>query len=426
MPALVRAASANSKINFAAVAVGGKGWTDVNLAATKEHNLVAFCDVLKGKGRKGGGWGAASEKWPDARTYQDWRKLFDDSKDVDAITCSTPDHMHASITLTAMRLGKHVYCQKPLTHTIHEARVLLTEARKCKVKTQMGIQNQSLIGHRMTAALIQQGVIGKVSEVHSWSFKRWAGPPEGRPDKSDPVPDNLDWDLWLGVAPQRPYVERLYTPMNWRGWIDFGTGTLGDMGIHIYEPMVTTLGVGAPKSITSEGPAANPETWTPSNRIRYEFPGTQYTAGDTLKFTWYDGEYAPPGHEICSHIPKDMKMPTQGTVFIGEKGCVVHAHMGGPVIYPVELKNGLDVPKLAPRDHYGNWRDAILHGGEACANFDFAAPLTETVLLGSIAVRYPNQRLEWDGAAMKFTNVADANQHLRNEYRNGWSIEGLG
>ncbi|MHC4997247.1 MAG: Gfo/Idh/MocA family oxidoreductase, partial [Planctomycetota bacterium] len=298
LPTLVRAASPNSKLNLGAIAVGGKGWTDVN-QATPGHNLVAFCDVMTQSNKRKGGYGAAAEQWPKARRYQDWRRLLDEGKDIDALTISTPDHMHAAPTLAAMRLGKHVYTQKPLTHTIQEARLVRDEARRLGVKTQMGIQNQSKIGHRMTGELIKSGVIGKVTEAHSWSHKEWAGPAEGRRPQADPIPKGLDWDLWLGNAPVRPYNAGYYAPSQWRGWIDFGSGTLGDMGIHIYEPLHTCLDVGPARTVKSLLKAPNPETWQPRNIIEYTFDGTPYTKGDTIKYTWYDGNGNQPDRAIA-------------------------------------------------------------------------------------------------------------------------------
>lgn len=425
MPTLVRAASPNGKLNLGAIAVGGKGWTDVT-SATPGHNLVAFCDVMTGATKRKGGFAAAAEQWPKARRYSDWRRLLDESKDIDGLTISTPDHMHAAPTLAAMRLGKHVYTQKPLTHTIQEARLVRDEARRLGVKTQMGIQNQSKIGHRMTAELVQSGVIGKVLEVHSWSHKEWAGPAEGRGSKVDAVPKGLDWDLWLGNAPVRPFNEKLYTPMHWRGWIDFGSGTLGDMGIHIYEPLHTCLEVGPAKTITSRGKAPNPETWQPRNTIEYTFDGTKFTKYDTLKFTWYDGRGNQPNRNIAKGMPDSFTLPQQGTLFVGELGSIVHAHTGGPSVFPREVLSSFTPPKLEARNHYQNWQSAIIDGGQSCAAFDFSAQLTETVLLGNIAVRFPNKTLEWNSDAMKFNNSKKASKFVKQDYRKGWEVEGLG
>jgi len=423
-PGIISAKSPSEKLNIASIAVGGRGWSDVN-GASQGHNLVAFCDVMTEVSSRKGGYVAAAKQWPKARRYQDWRQLLDESTDIDAITISTPDHMHAAPTLAAMKLGKHVFTQKPLTHTIHESRTLMLEARRTGVATQMGIQNQSTVGHRTVVALIQDGLIGKIRQAYGWSHKGWAGPEAGRPSQADKVPQGLNWDLWLGVAPERSYADQIYQPMNWRGWLDFGSGTLGDMGIHIFEPMVSTLGVAPPVSVRSLGVAPNPETWQPGNTVEYEFAGTEYTTGELLPYVWRDGKAGKPPLSTCEYLPSDLKLPKQGTLFVGEKGAIVHSHGGGPLVFPNDLLDGYDMPHIEKRGHFESWREAIQSGKPACASFEFAAPLTETVLLGNIAVRFPRQRLEWDSKSLSFTNNQQANAFVRTEYRPGWKIEGL-
>jgi len=418
------AKSPNEKLNIASIAVGGRGWSDVN-SASRGHNLVAFCDVVTDVSDRKGGYVEAAKRWPKARRYQDWRKLLDDSQDIDAITVSTPDHMHALPTLAAMSLGKHVFTQKPLTHTIHESRTLMLAARRLGVATQMGIQNQSTVGHRTTVALIQAGLIGRITKVYSWSHKRWAGPIAGRPRRSDAVPQGLDWNLWLGVAPDRPYVDKLYQPMNWRGWLDFGSGTLGDMGIHIFEPVVSSLNIAPPTSIKSVGAAPNPETWLPGNRIEYEFAGTEFTAADTLPLVWQDGQAGRPPVSASKHLPAGLKLPKQGTLFVGQQGALVHPHGGKPLVFPEDLLSEHKIPSIEKRGHFASWHKAIQTGRPACASFEFSAPLTETVLLGNIAVRFPNERLEWDSQTLKFTNHSPANAFVKTEYRKGWELDGL-
>ena len=424
IPNIISARALNERLNIASIAVGGRGWSDVT-GASQGQNLVAFCDVVTAQSSRKGGYIEAAKRWPKARRYQDWRKLLDEGKDIDAITVSTPDHMHALPTLAAMRLGKHVFTQKPLTHTIHEARTLMLEARRLGVATQMGIQNQSLVGHRTTAAMVRGGVIGKIKEVHGWSHKGWAGPKEGRPTQADAIPRGLDWDLWLGGAPTRPYAEKIYQPMNWRGWLDFGSGTLGDMGIHIFEPLVSSLSVDPPLTVKSVGLAPNQETWQPSNTIEYEFAGNEMTASNRLLYVWRDGKAGRPPVSASQHLPADLKLPKQGTLFVGEQGAIVHPHGGRPAVFPGELLTSFDVPVLEKRGHFENWHDAIRTGKSACASFDFSAPLTETVLLGNIAVRFPNQKLEWESKTLRFTNHPQANLFIKSEYRKGWEMEGL-
>jgi predicted dehydrogenase len=420
-PGIISAKSPNERLNIASIAVGGRGWADAN-GASKGHNLVAFCDVMTGTTTRKGGYAAAAKQWPKARRYQDWRKLLDEAQDIDAITISTPDHMHALPTLAAAELGKHVFTQKPLTHTIHESRTLLVETRRLGVTTQMGIQNQSTVGHRTAVAMIQNGVIGKIKEAHGWSHKRWAGPTEGRPAQADKIPEGLAWDLWLGVAPERPYAEKIYQPMSWRGWTDFGSGTLGDMGIHIFEPMVSALRVAPPLSVQSSGTKPNPETWQPTNKIKYEFLGNQYTANETLTYYWQDGGAGRPALTTSEYLPSDLKLPNQGTLFLGESGAIVLPHGGKPIVFPDDVLTDYKVPTIEKRGHFENWHEAIQAGKPACASFDFAAPLTETVLLGNIAVRFPNQKLNWDSAALRFTNNNDANSFITSDYRSGWEL----
>ena len=420
-PEIISAKSPNEKLNIASIAVGGRGWADAN-GASKGHNLVAFCDVMTGVTTRKGGYAAAAKQWPKARRYQDWRKLLDEAQDIDAITISTPDHMHALPTLAAAEQGKHVFTQKPLTHTIHESRTLLVETRRLGVTTQMGIQNQSTVGHRTAVAMIQNGVIGKLKEAHGWSHKRWAGPTEGRPAQADKIPEGLAWDLWLGVAPERPYAEKIYQPMSWRGWTDFGSGTLGDMGIHIFEPMVSALRVAPPLSVQSSGTKPNPETWQPTNKIKYEFLGNQYTANETLTYYWQDGGAGRPALTTSEYLPSDLKLPNQGTLFLGESGAIVLPHGGKPIVFPDDVLTDYKVPTIEKRGHFENWHEAIQAGKPACASFDFAAPLTETVLLGNIAVRFPNQKLNWDSAALRFTNNNDANSFITSDYRSGWEL----
>lgn len=420
-PGIISAKSPNERLNVASIAVGGRGWADAN-GASKGHNLVAFCDVMTGATTRKGGYAAAAKQWPKARRYQDWRKLLDEAQDIDAITISTPDHMHALPTLAAAELGKHVFTQKPLTHTIHESRTLLVETQRLGVTTQMGIQNQSTVGHRTAVAMIQNGVIGKIKEAHGWSHKRWAGPTEGSPAQADKIPEGLAWDLWLGVAPERPYAEKIYQPMSWRGWTDFGSGTLGDMGIHIFEPMVSALRVAPPLSVQSSGTKPNAETWQPTNKVKYEFLGNQYTAKETLTYYWQDGGAGRPALTTSEYLPSDLKLPNQGTLFLGESGAIVLPHGGKPLVFPDDLLTDYEVPTIEKRSHFENWHEAIQTGKPACASFDFAAPLTETVLLGNIAVRFPNQQLNWDSAALRFTNNDDANSFVTSDYRPGWGL----
>lgn len=422
-PIGVRAAESRDKVNLAAVGVGGKGWSDIN-NASQGANVVAFCDVDTGKNRRSGGFGAAAEKWPHARRYTDWREMLDkEHKNLHGLTVSTPDHMHAPITMTAIHLGLATYTQKPLSRTVFEARQLALAARSAGVVTQMGNQGHSGLGYRTLVQLIQTGAIGKIKEAHTWSNRPiW---PQGhdRPEGSDSVPEGLDWDLWLGVAPERPYLNQIYHPFRWRGWFDFGAGALGDMGCHIIDPVVWALDLPAPTRLWYEGPAPKPETFPEWEIIHYDFPGTKYTAGEAVSVVWYDGGKMPP--QELAQMPEGQKLPNQGCLFVGEEGTLVTPHGGRPALFPQEKFRDFEFPQLPPQDHYLQWTDAIRGEGKTTSDFDYAGPLTETVLLGTIAARFPNEKLEWDSANLKFTNLSAANDYVHQEYRKGWEVEGL-
>jgi predicted dehydrogenase len=420
--------SANGKIQHAAIGVGGKGWPDVRLiAAHPKVEIAAICDVDTTR------MDAAAKKFPAARRYQDWRELLDREGDrIDTINVTTPDHMHAPITMTAIRKGKHVYCQKPLTHDIYEARRVTEAAAKAGVVTQMGIQVNSSIGHRMAVQMVRDGAIGKVRSAYLWSNKpsksyRPTGP---RPTGSDPVPEMLDWDAWLGTAPVRPYKKGVYHPTWWRGWQDFGVGWLGDMGCHIYDMPYQALGLTAPLRVRAEvepewwdTPGRRKETWPRWQVLHYTFGGTDLTAGKTIDFTWSDGGKYPP-EELRKQID-GLKFPAQGSMLLGEEGTMLLPHVGGPQLFPKGKFKGYERPKVAPRDHYLHWIDACLGKGKTDTSFDYSGPLTETVLLGTVALRCPDKELAWDAARLKVTNLPAANQYLRRTYRNGWSVEGL-
>ncbi|MEI8373423.1 MAG: Gfo/Idh/MocA family oxidoreductase [Planctomycetota bacterium] len=408
----------SEKLNLASIGVGGMGGSDIGSLAGGPINMVAVCDVHEGNRN------AAAGRFPAAKTFADWRELLDQmDKQIDAVSVSTPDHMHAPISMSAIHRGKHVYCQKPLTHTIHEARQIAAAARKAKVVTQMGIQIHSTIEYRMATELIQAGAIGKIKEVHSWSDRpSW---PQGspRPKGQNPVPKGLNWDLWLGVAPQRPFIENAYAPFAWRGILDFGCGALGDMGCHIIDPPYTALKLTSPNVVWVEGPGCTDDMHPTWEILHYEFPGTEHTVGKTLNLTWYDGKHKPD--ESLVPLGKDQHLPSNGSIFIGEKGSILLPHIGGPQLLPREKFLDYKRPKLPGNNHYVQWVNACLGKDKTSANFDFAGPLTETVLLGVLAARFPGKQLQWDAANLKVTNLPEANQHVRLTYRKGWEVEGL-
>ena len=412
-----RVYGANSRLRIASVGTGGKGWSDLTAtAASPQVDVTALCDIDESKNFLG----QAAEKYPQAQRFTDWRRLFEHEKAFDAVIVSTPDHMHAPISLPAMQLGKHVQCQKPLTHTVFEARQMRLAAKKYNVVTQMGNQIQSHEAYRTAVKLVHDGTIGKVKEVHSWQ----SGPVgwrlvEDRPAGSQPIPETLHWDDWLGVAPTRPYLPKIYHSFNWRNWRDFSNGQLGDFGCHILDPVFMALKLTAPLTIKAEAPAMNKDVWTKWATVAYEFPGTELTAGKTIKVTWYDGDDRYPAREGLG-LPESYKLPTSGSVLIGELGSLVIPHVAMPKLFPEEKFAEFKIPIVPARDHYVSWADACRGEDQTTSHFDYAGPLTETVLLGSIAIQLPTQKLAWNADKLELTGSPHAQALLTKPYRNGW------
>ncbi|HWA98929.1 MAG TPA: Gfo/Idh/MocA family oxidoreductase [Pirellulales bacterium] len=403
-------------MRVASVGTGGKGWSDLNgVAASPNVDIVALCNIDEGPEHLG----KAVEKFPKAARFTDWRRLLDEVKELDAVIVSTPDHMHAPISLAAMARGKHVFCQKPLTHTVFEARQMRLAAEQGKLVTQMGNQIQSHVAYRTSVALVHEGVIGKVSEVHSWQSgnMRWLLEKD-RPAGSDPVPAGVHWDEWLGAAPERPYKTKIYHPFNWRAWQDFGTGQLGDFACHILDPVFMALELTAPTTVRAEAPPMNREVWNDSSTVSYEFPGTRYTSGP-IRVTWYDGDGHKPSHEALG-LSTDIELPKAGSVLKGEKGSLIITHVAMPRLVPTNKFADVKMPDVGNVDHYVSWADACRGEGKATSNFGYSGPLTEAVLLGTIAIRTPQETLAWDPKALRITNSAAANQLLTKPYRQGW------
>lgn len=363
------------------------------------------------------------QKYPGARIYDDWRRMLArERRNLDIACVGTPDHMHAPMAMSAMQLGLHVYLQKPLTHDIYEARRLRDMARRKKLVTQMGIQVHSSRQYRTAVAVIRGGAIGKVKEVHSWSEKKW-GDMDPMPDRTDPVPSTLDWNQWLGVADPRPYVSGYYHPSDWRKRTDFGTATFGDMGCHIFDPVYESLQLTAPLSVRSEGPAPSRHSWALNSVIHYVFPGTPLTGGKTVNITWYDGDQRPP--KDVQALIGTIKLPGQGSILIGTKGVMLLPHIGMPVLLPQDQFKDFAMPAGEAGNHYHQFVDAVLGKARTSAPFSYSGPLTEAVLLGPVATRFPNTTLEWNAKKMKFTNSAEASRFIRREYRAGWKVKGL-
>jgi predicted dehydrogenase len=421
-PAFLRSAISaprNGTLRLASFGADGMAYATLDGIGTHASVKVA-CAAEVDSGRLS----RLRKKYPDAKVYTDWRKMIDEEhKSLDIACVGTPDHMHAAMAMRAMQAGLHVYVQKPLTHDIYEARQLRRVARKKRLVTQMGIQRHSSAAYRTAAQVIRDGAIGKVREVHAWSEKKW-GDTDPLPDRSDPVPPSLDWDQWLGVAEHRAFLDgRYYHPGNWRKRIDFGTATFGDMGCHIYDPIFEALQLTAPLTVRSEGPSPTVHNWAIDSVIHYVFPGMPFTAGETLKVTWYDGDRRPP-QEVISLLG-GRPAPGQGSIFIGEKGVMLLPHSTLPVLFPETQFADYKMPALEDENHYHQFVDAVLGKGKTSTPFDYSGPLTEAVLLGPLATRFPNTTLEWNAAKLKFRNSSEATALLRRKYRNGWKIEGL-
>ncbi|MDB4629075.1 Gfo/Idh/MocA family oxidoreductase [Akkermansiaceae bacterium] len=424
IPSRVQAKSSAAKLNIAAIGIGGRGAPVIRRSAGE--NIVALCDVDFDRGAE------TLKQYPKAKRFKDFRVMFDkmDSQ-IDAVIVATPDHTHAVATMEAIKRGKHVYTEKPLTHTIWEARQLTEAARKYGVATQMGNQGHSSEGARQTVEWIRAGVIGEVREVHCWSDRPLRGTrfeqemywPQGvstRPVEKHPIPSTLDWDLWLGPAPHREYHPN-YVPFNWRGWWDFGTGALGDMGCHIIDHPYWALKLGYPESVEASSSHINDETAPLASIITYQFPARE--GMPPVRMHWYDGGLKPPRPAELG--PEDEWL-VDGVLYVGDKGKIMHrSHGGKPTLIPLSRMENFKRPaETIPRikgGHEQNWIDACKGGSPACANFDYSGPLTEVVLLGNLALRTEGPLL-WDGPNMRVTNNESANQFIQREYRKGWAL----
>lgn len=416
----LRAASPNDVVRHASF--GAAGMAGADLGEITKHakvKLVCAADVDLGKAE------ALKRQFPDVRIYQDWRKMLEqEQKNLDSVNVSTPDHMHAPMGMSSMQLGLHVYGQKPLTHDVYESRRLAEFAAAKKLVTQMGIQIHSHPAYRSAVQLIHQGVLGKVQSVHTFSDKQW-GDPNPRPDRSDPIPADFAWDQWLGVREMRPFIGgNYYHPGNWRRRLEFGTGTFGDMGCHIFDPVFKALELTAPLTLRSVGPTPNETNWANDALIHLTFPQTKYTAGPTIPITWYDGIQRPP-KDITGPILGDRPLPGQGSLFIGDKGAMLLPHVAEPELLPEKTFAGVQRPAPENINHWFQFVEAVRGNGTTSAHFGYSGPLTESVLLGGVATFFPNELLEWDAAKLKFKGKPDAERLIRRPYRKGWEIAGL-
>ena len=405
----------SEKLNIAGVGVGGQGGGDIN-AVSGENNIVALCDVDSRKAAR------TFRRHPQAKKYADFRVMLEKQKDIDAVIVATPDHNHAIISITAMKMGKHVYCEKPLTHSIYEAREMAKIAKQYKVATQMGNGGQASEGTRLMAEYIMADALGQVHEVHVWTDRPvgWWAQGIDRPKETPAVPDTLDWDLFIGPAPYRPY-NPAYHSFAWRGWWDFGTGALGDMGCHAFDPIFRALKLGYPTSVHATCTPVNKETFPLASTVHYQFPDREGMA--PVKLTWYDGGIKPRRPD---QLEDNRQWGNGGTLFVGDKGSM----LGYKLIPESRRIEFGKPPRILPRSigHFKEWTGACKGGKPAGANFEFASLVTEVVLLGNIALRpelkdkLTNTTLQWDGTNMKITNLPEANEFLHTEYRSGWTL----
>ncbi|MBC8371147.1 MAG: Gfo/Idh/MocA family oxidoreductase [Planctomycetes bacterium] len=409
------------KLRHAAIGVGGMGGADLKqIAAHKDVDIVALCDV------DANNLAAASKLHPNARVYVDWRELLEaEYHNLDSVNVTTPDHMHAPISYKAIELGLHVYCQKPLTHTVIESRRLKEIAQRKNVVTQMGIQNHSAANYSVAKQLFDEGHIKDIHEVHVWTDRPAGWWPQGveRPEGEDPVPATLDWDKWIGVAPMRPYKGGNYHAFAWRGRLDFGTGAQGDMGCHLMDPATWFLQLGHPLTIKSTGPAPTNDTFPLESHVEYQFPATSKTAAAGVKVVWHDGKNKPTA--LLEKYGFGDKPYENGSLFIGSNG----AHMFSPYEMPkttfTDKLADLLMPDANATNHWHQWVDACFGRAVASAPFDYSAHLTEVALLGNIALRFPNETLNWQGKRLRFDGNDAATALLGKDYRAGWRYSGL-
>lgn len=432
----------SQKVNVAFIGTGGQGTGHViNLLRNEDVQVIALCDVNQESDYSRFYYRYATagltpalklveKHYADQRKsgtykgcpgYVDFHEMLEKEKSIDAVVIATPDHVHAVACMAAIKKGKHVYCEKPLTHSVYEARVVTEAARKAGVATQMGNQGHSGDAIRLTVEWLRDGAIGPVRGIHAWSSSgglEWADM-ESRPKERPPVPKTLDWDRWLGPAPYRPY-HPAYTPYNWRGWWDFGSGAIGDMACHNVDPAFWALNLGFPTSVEASSTRLSNETVPAGALYHYEFPARGDMPAVFMK--WYDGGLMPPRPP---ELEEGRRMGGDGIYFVGDEGIIICGGWGGsPRIIPEsKMKAYKRPPKTITRvrGHWEDWIDACKGGSPASSNFDYAGPLTEMVLLGNVALR-TGKKIYWDGPNMKAKNAPEADKYVRTEFRSGWSL----
>lgn len=411
------AAIQGEQLRIACVGVGNKGWDDLQqVASAPGATIVAICDVDSNFLDR------AAAEFNKAAAFRDFRQMLDDrGKEIDAVVVSTPDHMHGAISLAAMALGKHVYVQKPLAHNLAELRQMMNVAAENKLVTQMGTQIHGDESYRTATKLLREGAIGKVREIHSWIGRSLPLPATKRPERGDAAPPTLDWNLWQGVAKEYPYAKKLYHPFNWRMWRDYGGGNLGDMGCHLFDPMFGGLDLKPPVAVKSSGPMNLPDTFAPDTDVTFTFAATPYTAGEaTLR--WTNGAVKPDAAR--AQLPAGVALPDGGSFVVGEKGVMVLPHWAMPTFFSKGAVMDLKFDSAGNVNHYHEWVAACRGEGQTSTPFSYGGPITEAVLLGTVAGRFPQQQLQWDSAELQFDDDG-ATALVHRQYREGWRPAGV-
>jgi len=427
-PLVLESCAQKEKLRHACIGIGGMmGLNDLkNFLSHPNVQIVAICDVDQNMLDK------AAELVPEARKYSNWRELFENERDnIDSVNVTVPDHNHFIIAYNAIQNGKHVYCQKPMCHDVAEVRMLTNASIDKGVITQLGTQHAASANDRRAVQLIKDGAIGKIKHVYLCSNRPGAvenyRPMGPRPNNSEAAPADLDWDTWIGTAPMRPFVPKIYHPSLWRGWLDFGTGWSGDIGCHIFDAVWKGLDLTAPKSVIAEvqkswqnSPERRADNWPQGNHITWMFPGNEHTESDILPIEWFDGEFYPP-QEIQDLFHGDQ-YPPESAMLVGTEGALLVAHANDLVLLPQSKFSSYKLPNFKDDNHYHLFADACLGGKNTASHFKQTGPMTEAILLGTVAIRVPDELLEWDSTNMKIPNYPDAEKYISRNYRDGWNV----
>ncbi len=430
-PLLLESCAPKTKLRHACIGVGGMmGLNDLqNFVSHPDVQVVAICDVDENFLKK------ALELVPNAKTYSDWREMLkNEAENIDSVNVTVPDHNHFAIAYTAIEMGKHVYCQKPMCHDVTEVRLLTEASVKYNVKTQLGTQHASSQNDRRAVQLIKEGAIGKVKHVYLCSNRPGAvenyRPVGPRPSEGEEAPASLNWDVWIGTAPMRQYVPKIYHPSLWRGWLDFGTGWSGDIGCHIFDAVWKGLSLTPPKSVIAEvqkswqeSPERRADNWPQGNHITWMFPGNELTESNELPIEWFDGEFYPP-QEVQDLFHGDT-YPPESAMLVGTEGALLVAHGNDLVLLPHDKFKDHKIPNFKERNHYHHFAEACLGSAKNESHFAQTGPMTEAILLGTVAIRVPDVLLEWDSVNLKINNFPEAEKYLRRTYREGWQTAGF-